>query len=126
MHRSAVPLLLLALGLACAGGAKDRDLDGYAADVDCDDNSSAIHPSAIEACDNGLDDDCDGATDGDDSDCGGEVPTGDHDGDGYEAPYDCDDDNAYINPDAVELCGNNQDDDCDEDIDEDDDDCDSA
>ena len=41
---------------------------GHAAEAgDCDDADSAVHPEASEQC-NGVDDDCDGATDQDDSD----------------------------------------------------------
>jgi len=40
----------------------DADGDGYGADVDCDDQNSAVHPGAPELC-NGVDDDCDGTTD---------------------------------------------------------------
>ena len=40
----------------------DSDKDGYNSDVDCDDNSAAVHPFAKEAC-NGRDDDCDGLID---------------------------------------------------------------
>ena len=64
----AAPLLMLAF--ACNSGstsakdsspaALDEDGDGYAADVDCDDTSSAIYPGAPERCDNGRDNDCDG------------------------------------------------------------------
>lgn len=40
----------------------DSDGDGYFAEEDCDDGDAQIHPGAEERC-NGLDDDCDGATD---------------------------------------------------------------
>jgi hypothetical protein len=36
----------------------------------------------------------------------------DLDEDGYEAPFDCDDDDATVHPDAPEVCGNGQDDNC--------------
>lgn len=112
---------LLTFGLACAGSPDaDVDQDGFAADVDCDDNSSAINPAAVEVCDDGLDDDCDDWVDEEDDDCS----ISDADGDGYLPPDDCDDDNAYVNPQATELCGNGQDDDCDELIDGADTDCD--
>jgi hypothetical protein len=41
----------------------DADGDGTRADADCNDGDAAIHPGAEEACD-GVDNDCDGASDG--------------------------------------------------------------
>ncbi|HOX42533.1 MAG TPA: MopE-related protein [Myxococcota bacterium] len=52
---------------------------------------------------NGLDDDCDGATDD------GCLPDGD--GDGFAPPEDCDDTNPDVRPGAAEVC-NGLDDDC--------------
>jgi hypothetical protein len=46
----------------------DRDGDGSAADVDCDDRDADRHPGATERCD-GSDADCDGLVDADDPDC---------------------------------------------------------
>ncbi len=92
-------------------------------DGDCDDNNSAVNPAATEVC-NSIDDDCDGSTDE------GVLLTfyADADADSYgnaavstqacSAPVgyvadntDCDDNNAAVNPAAVEIC-NAIDDDC--------------
>jgi len=109
--------------------APDSDGDGYDADVDCDDNNAYVHPYAVEICNGGVDDDCNGLADDDD---GGVTGTSawydDDDDDGYgagpsvqacEAPggtvdddTDCDDDDDGVHPNASELC-NGVDDDCD-------------
>jgi hypothetical protein len=53
----------------------DADEDGFMSELaacagnDCDDSNGAVNPGVAEVCDNLLDDDCDGAVDGDDSDC---------------------------------------------------------
>jgi hypothetical protein len=120
---------------------RDDDRDGYGAQfdtteacqqpsryvedgTDCDDTSAAVNPGAEEACGNGIDDDCDGATDA------GKWYF-DEDGDGYgseaDAPStdceqppntveirkDCDDTRADVNPDEREICGDDVDQDCD-------------
>ena len=48
----------------------DADGDGACATDDCDDSNAAVHPGATEVCDNGIDDDCNGATDSADATCG--------------------------------------------------------
>lgn len=55
------------------------------------------------------------------TDCASGDYTGapDEDGDGHDADVDCDDSRAYVHPDAVEVCGNALDDDCDGETDED-------
>jgi hypothetical protein len=122
----------------------DADADGYGDEAteqvscsaeseqvnqagDCDDGDPAVHPAADEVC-NGIDDDCDGATDPSSS---LDAPTWytDADADGYgddssaqqgcSAPSgttgaagDCDDGDPAVHPAAEEVC-NGVDDDCD-------------
>ena len=109
----------------------DADRDGYPQEVDCDDSDAGVNPGASERC-NGVDDDCDGAIDEAGTDA--TVWYYDDDGDGYGDPddeewgctaplgavdndLDCDDLNADVSPESVEVC-NLADDDCDGDIDE--------
>ncbi len=49
----------------------DRDGDGVPLPADCDDGNAAIYPGSVEACSNGLDDDCDRTTDCEDPGCDG-------------------------------------------------------
>ncbi len=66
-------------GVCVGGPAPDADMDGYASEAcggtDCDDQNGLVHPGATEAlsdpptCSDGLDNDCDGATDGADPAC---------------------------------------------------------
>ena len=104
----------------------DKDGDGYPIGVDCNDDAVAIHPGAAERCD-GVDNDCDDEIDED----GVDAPFwyADHDGDGFGVTVyveyactmpegyaavdgDCDDFDAAVNPDAIEVC-DNIDNDCD-------------
>jgi hypothetical protein len=122
------------------GDAAVTDIDcyqptGYVADdTDCDDTDGSINPSATEYCD-GVDNDCDNATDEDDaadaltwyadsdSDGYGDAASNDIDcyqPTGYVADdTDCDDSEATTYPGATEYC-DGVDNDCDTDIDEDD------
>ncbi len=57
------------------GACPDGDLDGYldaaCGGTDCADGDPAVNPAAVEDCADGLDNDCDGLTDGADlTDCG--------------------------------------------------------
>ncbi|MCB9762182.1 MAG: hypothetical protein H6739_20450 [Alphaproteobacteria bacterium] len=105
----------------------DNDADGFGADEtaqeaceappgtvgvggDCDDDDAAFYPNAPET-------DC---TDPNDYNCDGSVGYADNDGDGWPACEECDDGDAAINPDALEVC-DDVDNDCDGDIDDDDD-----
>ncbi len=103
---------------------------GYsAASTDCNDGNAAISPSATESCD-GLDNDCDGATD----ESGGSLWYRDADGDGYgvsstsasscnqpsgyvAASGDCNDGSSAVSPAATEVC-DGIDNDCDGSTDE--------
>ncbi len=126
---------------------EDSDGDGFGADAtvacdqptghveddgDCDDGDDDTNPNAAETCD-GADNDCDGATDEDDAT---DASTWyiDADGDGFgvadttqsacAAPSgyaaeqgDCDDTLSDVNPNAAEVC-DEQDNDCDGTVDE--------
>ena len=99
--------------------------DGWITDfTDCDDGNPDIHAGATETCD-GVDQDCDGTPDDNAADAttwyddddgdgfGGGLGTlaCDDPGDASSVDGDCDDDDAAVNPDAVEVC-NGVDDDC--------------
>ena len=110
--------------------------EGHAAVAgDCDDDDPDVNPGALEQCETGIDEDCDGIIDTD-------AETSfrlwiDSDGDGYgrgaavvscaildgyaTASGDCDDSLATVNPGAAELCdASDRDEDCDGKTDDDD------
>ncbi len=70
----------------------DVDEDGYCVPDDCDDSDPAVYPGAVEACANGIDDDCDSLIDGADPDC-------------WECtgPAECDDLNPCTDDDCVDY-----------------------
>ncbi len=66
----------------CGGTVcNDADTDGYFAEsncgtsVDCVDSDPAINPGAVEVCDDGIDNDCDGTTDCADNECEAQCPS---------------------------------------------------
>jgi hypothetical protein len=98
----------------------DKDHDGYSAcdALDCDDDDSSVHPDATETC-NEVDDDCNGVVDDDAEDASTWHLDSDGDGFGSESATttacsappsyvadgtDCNDSDFSINPDATEVC----------------------
>lgn len=87
----------------------DMDGDGYEAVAtggdDCDDANPEAYPGAEEVWYDGVDQDCDGASDYD------------QDGDGFDhdgfGGTDCDDENADVNPETTEVWYDGVDQDCD-------------
>ncbi len=109
----------------------DVDGDGFGIEDDCNDNDAAVNPDATEIC-NDRDDDCNDVID----DAVGDNWYADEDEDGYGDPdvstqdcdgatgyvadaTDCDDSDPAINPDALEVC-DELDNDCDLLVDDDD------
>ena len=111
----------------------DTDGDGHPACEDCDDTVDTTHDGADETCD-GVDEDCDGRVDegldeyswytdedgdgyGDDDRrdimCWGDRPDG-----WIDRGADCDDEDADIHPLATEICDDDIDNYCDEEVDE--------
>ena len=123
------------------GDGLDRDDDGYGETVDCDDNNPSINPDAVDYSGDNIDQNCDGVDEpglcadecsfeqdgecddgGNDSrndvcalgtdctDCG---PRRDNDGDGFYDNNDCDDNDASISPNGIEIVNDGIDQDCD-------------
>lgn len=74
---------------------------------DCNDFDQEISPAAIETCDSGVDNDCDGRVDED----GGALSFADLDGDGFGNPvtanYDCDPDPGFFSDIPGSDCNDN-------------------
>ncbi|GDX82115.1 hypothetical protein LBMAG42_39260 [Deltaproteobacteria bacterium] len=107
-------------------GYADADADGWGACEECDDTDATVNPDGVEAVGDGVDSDCDGL----------EVCYEDADGDAWRTDTtvsggsvacnevgeasaaipdgDCDDADASINPDAIEVVGDEIDADCDD------------
>jgi hypothetical protein len=107
----------------------DNDLDGYAVEgdmcgpVDCNDNDPNSFPGAIEVCGDGIDNNCDGYSDGTDPAVSPDMCCDDVDNDGATgtdqlhctqfSPLDCNDNDPAISPFAIEACGDGIDNNCD-------------
>lgn len=88
----------------------DSDKDGYTpAQGDCDDSDPAVHPKAVEVCNDGMDNNCNGVTDA-------LEPDGDGDGFG-PCQGDCDDTDKDVSPAASEIDGDKIDNNCDGEVD---------
>lgn len=99
-------------GSVCPATDDDADGDGFIATEECDDHAAAVHPGAVERCDNQVDDNCNGQADE------GCAPPPDpvqidDDKDGYTAQNDCDDRDPSTYPEAIETCGDDKDNNCD-------------
>ncbi|RLB56075.1 MAG: hypothetical protein DRI34_09675, partial [Deltaproteobacteria bacterium] len=96
---------------ACTGELLDNDDDGYVDEAcggnDCDDSLAGVNPGASEgpagdaSCSDSLDNDCDGATDGDDTGC----QVTDQCGDGVRTgSEECDDGNTENGDGCDDSC----------------------
>lgn len=92
------------------GVSFDNDGDGYTRDYDCNDFDARTYPGALEICSDGRDNDCNGLYDATDPYCS---RWRDADGDGWSFDIDCDDSQPWINPGAIDVCGDNVDNNCD-------------
>jgi hypothetical protein len=102
-------------GAGCTPGVLQATVGG-----DCDDEDPGANPGAVEICNGGIDDDCDGLSDDDDAPAGTAAWYADTDLDGYgggaatlscagpvgstEDGSDCNDADPSIHPGALERC----------------------
>jgi len=111
--------------VGCSGGCTDNDADGYSVEggscgpIDCDDNNGSVNPGAVEACTDGIDNNCNGQVDTADPNAVGCANNcTDQDGDGYSSsggscgPLDCNDNDPDVNPGASEVCDDGSDNNC--------------
>lgn len=113
-------------------GYADMDGDGSPACEDCNDSNAEVSPDMAEVCNDGVDDDCDGAADGPGA-LGESTWYADTDGDLHGDPEvsveacempdgyvdnatDCNDEAVTANPSGVEFC-DGLDNDCDGEVD---------
>jgi hypothetical protein len=103
----------------------DEDGDGFALEggacgpIDCNDSNFDIKPNAVESCSDSVDNDCDGLVDRADPNAVNCTPLcTDNDNDGYAidgdicGPVDCNDNDAAVNPGAIESCTDGIDNNC--------------
>ncbi len=109
-----VVITMMALVGCRDGGNFDYDGDGVIDTNDCEPENADVYPGAEEACDDAIDNDCDGDIDMDDDHCN------DPDGDGYPNDVDCAPEDPDSHPGAFEDCDDGIDNDCDGQVDGDD------
>jgi hypothetical protein len=116
--------------VGCEATCTDMDNDGYSIEggscgaVDCDDLNADVNPGAAEICTDAIDNNCNGLTDTADMNAVNcPLNCTDNDADGYSieggecGAIDCDDNNADVNPGALEVCDDGIDNNCDSHVD---------
>ncbi len=112
--------------VGCEATCTDMDRDGYSIEggscgaIDCDDSNADVNPGAVEICTDAVDNNCNGLTDTADMNAVNcPLNCTDNDADGYSieggecGAIDCDDNNAEVNPGALEVCDDGIDNNCD-------------